>query len=144
MEVGRVVEVRGDLARVEFNRRGACGNCSICTPLIGDMSKVAALASNPIGARVGDSVEVELTQGNIVAAAFIVYILPLIALFFGFGFGKWWAERVWGMASGQNAGLLLAAALFALAFFGIWLLNKRYASSKRYTIEIKRVVGGEP
>ena len=76
---GTVVAVNGKNAVVEVVCKSACGhNCTECgacnAPIINTE------AENPIGAVVGDKVEFCSSTSQILGAAFMLYIFPLIAV----------------------------------------------------------------
>lgn len=90
-----IVKKAGEQAEVAVIRESACGencaNCKAgCTP-----SETVIFAENQLGAEVGDKVVLEMQDKNALKAAFIAYIIPLIALIvascvvssFGYGDG---------------------------------------------------------
>ena len=62
-----------------------------------------ARANNPIGAKPGDRVVVESASSQVLGAAVVVYLLPLLLLLGGYGLA-----RGVGAAAGFALGLLLA------------------------------------
>ena len=78
---------------------GDCGHCGGCT----DAQTVLARANNPIGAKPGDRVVVESASTQVLGAAVVVYLLPLLLLLGGYGLA-----RGVGAAAGFALGLLLA------------------------------------
>lgn len=78
-EQGIVIEVINDVAKVKVGRHSDCKNCGACP----GSDSVIVNASNKIGARPGQRVLFEVKEKNVLKAAFVVFILPLIALFIG-------------------------------------------------------------
>ena len=88
-----VVEVNGEYATVETSRRTMCdgcakgggcgGHCEI-TGLVASRGKMRAEVENKLGAKVGDTVEIESESGVILSYAALVFILPIAvcALFY--------------------------------------------------------------
>ena len=76
---GIVIAVTDNIARVKASRHSDCENCGACP---GDNALVMD-ASNPLGAAVGQKVLVKIAETNMLKAAFIVYIMPLIAVAVG-------------------------------------------------------------
>ncbi len=83
-----VVAVEGRIAWVEAQRQSVCGQCAAAkgcgTATLGKAfrrrpARIAAL--NPIGARVGERVVVGIRSRSLVQGAWMVYGLPLLALF---------------------------------------------------------------
>jgi sigma-E factor negative regulatory protein RseC len=87
---GVVIETSGDMAKVKSNRHGDCKNCGACP---GDNATVLDV-QNPLGAKPGQRVVFEIKEENMLKAAFVVYILPIIAIFLGSMFGAWLAPKL--------------------------------------------------
>ena len=100
----------GGRAEIAVKRKSACGHdCSKCGGGCSEMlvqSEVRAVASNPLGARPGDTVRVESRSGQVLWIAAVVYLLPLL-LFFVFCFA---GAAVTGS---ENTGLILGGVGFA-------------------------------
>ena len=78
-ETGIVIETSENKAKVKASRHGDCENCGVCP---GDNAMVVAV-QNPIRAKVGQRVAFEIQEAIMLMAAFVVYILPLLALMVG-------------------------------------------------------------
>lgn len=74
-EFGIVVEINGEMAKVKATRHGDCENCGSCP---GD-NAITLDVKNPLSAKLGQKVAFEIPQTNMLQAAFVVYVLPLIA-----------------------------------------------------------------
>lgn len=86
---GIVLEVVGDMAKVKTSRHNDCENCGACP----GNSAMVLDALNPVGAKPGQRVAIEVQEINMLKAAFIVYILPLIAVFIGAVLGNLFAQK---------------------------------------------------
>lgn len=80
-QIGIVEKTENDTAVVRIKRASACGeNCASCkggcTP-----TEQTVTAKNTVGAKTGDNVIISLETHDVLFAAFLVYILPLIVLF---------------------------------------------------------------
>lgn len=84
---------------------GACAGCSAKPP-----QEILALASNPIGAKPGDFVEVEPSNRRNISASVVVFLLPCVGLGLGYALG------MGPLHLGEIASLLPAAAGLALGF----------------------------
>ena len=96
-----VLEVKGNMAKVKASRHSDCENCGACP----GNNAIILDALNPIGAKIGERVNVEVKQVNMLKAAFIVYILPLIAACAGAFAGNYMAgpeaiEPIWYQVGG--------------------------------------------
>lgn len=77
---GTVRKTDGKTAYIVIKRESACGeNCANCGGCKNKTNEIAA--SNEINAKPGDTVTVEMEDGRVLMAAFMVYILPLIIFF---------------------------------------------------------------
>lgn len=83
---GIVIEDIGEgMVKVKASRHGDCKNCGLCP----GADAMVVDARNPIGAKPGQHVIFEIKQVNMLKAAFVVYILPLLAAFLGAVIGGW-------------------------------------------------------
>lgn len=80
MEIlGKVVQTSGDLAQVVIVRDTACGHsCTSCGAC--QNREMLIEAENPLRLQVGDMAYVEVSDKPPYAAAFVVYILPLLLI----------------------------------------------------------------
>ena len=76
---GIVLEVTGSIAKVKASRHSDCENCGSCP---GNTSIVVE-ALNKAGANPGQRVAIEIREVNMLKAAFVVYMGPLLAAFVG-------------------------------------------------------------
>ncbi|NOY78112.1 MAG: SoxR reducing system RseC family protein [Calditrichaeota bacterium] len=108
-ETGIIREVHGDEAVVELTPVSSCSSCalhSVCNP--SEVEKPVLTATNPIHAREGDWVKLEMNPGAAITSAFLIFIFPLLGLAVGY---------VAGHAFGRLAeiiGSVLGFALFLL------------------------------
>jgi sigma-E factor negative regulatory protein RseC len=63
------------MAKVKASRHSDCENCGSCP----GNTAIVVEALNPVGAQRGQRVALEVKEVNMLKAAFIVYMLPLIA-----------------------------------------------------------------
>lgn len=79
---GEVVEKKGELVTVVFERPEACTNCNGC------LSKQCINVELPGQAEIGDSVEVSLPDHNVIGASAIAYLIPLAMMLAGLFLGS--------------------------------------------------------
>ncbi|UCE19378.1 MAG: SoxR reducing system RseC family protein [Gemmatimonadota bacterium] len=142
-EIGRVYEYGEgcDVVRVEIEGKGACQNCAsrnVCVPF-GGTNRMVTEAMNEKGARPGDLVRIEMRPKSTVMAAFLLYLLPVVALFIGYALGA--------SATGEEK-YGIGAGLFLLVFsFGVLkALNAFFSKGKRFkpvVVEIIRRGGAD-
>ena len=79
-EEGLIIEIfDNNIAKVKVGRHNECKNCGACP---GDNSLVIE-AKNPIRAKAGQRVSFQMKDTNMLMAAFVVYIVPLVAVVIG-------------------------------------------------------------
>lgn len=96
----RVQKVYEDgTAQVMHIRQSACsGDCHKCSGCGAAQETLLLTAKNPIGASVGELVVIESQSGPVLAAAAVLYILPLALFFLGYLAGSllWGKGPLWG------------------------------------------------
>ena len=108
-----VVASKKQDAQVEIRRTSVCDGCRGCS--VGKEGKpLRVWAKNPINAKVGQVVEIELRAKTFLSATLIAYGLPLLAFLIGVG------------------------AMFT-CFLCIHLFTKREEINKKYSSRIVRV-----
>lgn len=124
----RVTRCNGDgTAQVIHIRQSACsGDCHKCSGCGAAQETLLLTAANPIGAQPGDDVVLTSETGPVLAAAAILYVLPLVLFFGGFLAGK----LLW------NAGGLWGCIAFVLGIVFSVFYDRRMAKKKKtvYTI----------
>ncbi|MDR3595318.1 SoxR reducing system RseC family protein [Clostridium sp.] len=107
-EQGLVIEVNNDVAKIKVGRHSDCKNCGACP---GNES-IIIRANNKIGAKPGQRVIFEVKETNFLGATFIVFVLPLIALFIGVMLGEFIGKSLGlNIPMFQIAGGIIALAL---------------------------------
>ncbi|HWR40469.1 MAG TPA: SoxR reducing system RseC family protein [Patescibacteria group bacterium] len=106
---GIVLEVIGDMAKVKASRHNDCDNCGACP---GNTAIVVEMR-NPVGARKGQFVAFEIKQVGMLQAAFVVYVLPLVAVVAGviagwYAAGKYGGDVLWYQVGGGFWAFLLS------------------------------------
>ncbi len=112
-ERGTVIAGRGDLVDVTVTPSGACGGCSVCSRREGGELVLTGVI-DPLGARVGDTVEVEIPEGVRSRAAFAIYVVPVAGLFVGYLAGDLLSRALGGASDLAGAGGAVAGLAMAL------------------------------
>ncbi len=96
-------------AQVLRVRQSACsGDCHQCSGCGAAQQKMLVKANNPIGAQPGDRVVIQAESKQVLKAAVMLYILPVLLFIGGYLAGEWlWQNGIWL----SLAGLLLGFAL---------------------------------
>ena len=110
-------------AQVILIRQSACsGDCHKCSGCGAAQETLLLDARNPIGAKPGDLVSIEAKSGPVLAAAAIMYLLPLVLFLTGYAVGMRW-----------NLGALTGGICFVLSI-GIAVAYDRLVVKKRETV----------
>lgn len=127
---GIVLDVFDGMAKVKASRHSDCENCGNCP----GSNAIVVDALNPLGAQRGQRVEIEVKQVNMLKAAFIVYMLPLIAAVAGGVAGTYLANS---QMSPDPAWYQIGGGIIA---FGLSLIYIRYFDRNARTNDKMRPV----
>jgi sigma-E factor negative regulatory protein RseC len=123
-KTGTVIQTDNNTAVVEIMRANACGeNCVMCKAACTTTHQTVN-ANNEIKATVGDMVRIEMSDKNVLLAAFFVYIVPVFTLITGYILIGW---------SGAVIG-------FVIPLLILKSLDKRL--TKRYTATVTKIIRG--
>ncbi|MCK4422836.1 MAG: SoxR reducing system RseC family protein, partial [Candidatus Omnitrophica bacterium] len=113
-ETGVVLRLMDDsTAEVKIKKKSACNKCNLCRDTGHDFMVTRVL--NTLGARPGDSVGLEISSAKTMAAAGLIFIVPVIALIAGLGLGD-----VLGRGYGlQKAEIHLISLISGIVFLGL-------------------------
>ncbi|MDD6484834.1 MAG: SoxR reducing system RseC family protein [Clostridiales bacterium] len=125
-QIGTVERTDGEYAEVRIKRQSACGgNCAGCGGCGGREQVVKA--RNKAGAKVGDTVALEMDSGKVIGAAAAVYIVPLGVLAAAF--------MVFNRKMGEGSSILASLAVMALLYVFIALASRKIKNKYRLVIE---------
>ena len=114
-------------AQVICIRESACsGDCHKCSGCGAAKEAILLTAENPIGAGVGDFVNIRSETGPVLKAAAVLYMLPLVLFFAGYALA----------AALDQSGALFGALAFMLSIVLIVVYDRRMAKKENtiYTI----------
>ncbi len=107
-------------AQVEIKCADLCATCGLCAKLSSfskENKNVSAI--NNIGARVGDVVEINIPDSQILKSSLILFLLPVGAFFAGYFVGAM-VSKGWG--------LIMALLFLAFSFILIKLYDNSFKS----------------
>ena len=120
------------LAEVAVTRGTACGsNCGNCESCA-FQNELKAIAKNTVHATPGEKVVIESVSSRIFSAAFLLYIVPFIALFIGYAIAA-----VNALSEGMC--ILVSFAAFALAVAVVVVCQRINKRKKPITFEITQL-----
>lgn len=145
-ETGTVVETADGTALVLVERGSACHGCAaqgVCHTL-GGGSDARVTVKNDLNAKAGDVVELCIRESSLVSASFIVYMVPVAALFAVAALAGCLARRWgWDPEASSAAGAVVG---LVLSLFGIRLFHPvldRYEALKPSITRIVREKHGD-
>ncbi|MBN7772415.1 SoxR reducing system RseC family protein [Clostridium aminobutyricum] len=133
-EDGIIIETcKENMAKVKLGRHNDCKNCGACP---GDNTLIIE-AQNLIGAKSGQRVILEVKETNMLVAAFVVYIVPLLAILAGVMIGHEIAVKLgYSIQSFEIGGGIFA---FLLSVLNIKVFDKFAHNSKKMQPTITRI-----
>ncbi len=138
---GTVIDVGEKTAKVRVERTSACASCHDCAGkdachaefLLSDSGKtVCVTAFNDVGAKVGDTVEVETDDRPLAWLSFVTFVLPFL-----FAFACWFAAKAFGQGTDVCA---LSATVGLVVSFAVLSLAANAYSRKRVRICIGKII----
>ena len=127
-QIVRVKKIYEDgTAQVICIRESACsGDCHKCSGCGAAKEAILLTVENPIGAGVGDLVNIRSETGPVLKAAAVLYMLPLVLFFAGYALA----------AALDQSGALFGALAFVLSIVLIVVYDRRMAKKENtiYTI----------
>jgi len=114
-------------AEIIHVRESACsGDCHKCSGCGAAKETMIIRADNLIGAEVGDFVTLSSDSGEVLKAAVVVYLVPLVLFFLGYALGVW---------IGWSGGIMGGIG-FALGVLGTIAMDRHIAKNRKtvYTI----------
>ncbi|MEW6258400.1 MAG: SoxR reducing system RseC family protein [Thermodesulfobacteriota bacterium] len=133
------IESKG-LALVKTVRSSACESCSARHSCSGQDagSEMEVEAVNVADASVGDRVQIAIESKTLLSAAFLLYVLPIVAMAIGAALGDDWGPKL-GYDPTLTS-IVLGMGAFVVAFCIVrWHANRK-ASGNAYRPRIVRVV----
>lgn len=126
--------IDAETAEISVRRQTACDGCrSSCSGCSSD-KVITALAYNRIAAAVGDHVIVHSRTEKIIKTAAFVYLIPLVALFTGYGISS---------AFSSDEKLSVAAGMFSffLGLLTVAVFGRASRNKNRIACEIREITG---
>jgi len=138
-KAGVVISVERNVAKVEIQKHSSCSNCSACK--LGDEnSSLVAEVYNQIGAKVGQTVYIDMESKQVLSAAFIVYIIPLFSLLAGIMLASTILNTIGIMKNADIYSAIVGFFMMTASFVIIRLKDKKFKSSGKYLPMITEVV----
>ena len=138
-----VLEIKGDNALISVRRssmcegcekQGGCGSSCAAGELLGAEKTMTAWASNEIGARVGDTVEVETESTTVLRYAAVVFLFPILLFYLFYLIGtSLGMEETAAMLFGLAVGSVISAVV-------VWIVDRIKQKKGKHDIRITRIL----
>ncbi len=128
-EKAKVISIENNVLTCVLQRSDACGDCHACD-ISENKKEMILTAYNQCDAKVGETVEIELSTKAMMTATVIMYVVPLITMFLGFLIGNQFSETF---------SFTLGIVFLVITYLIIRLFNKRIDKNK-YMASAIRVV----
>lgn len=137
IEEGIIVETYKQIAKVRFNKSIACVHCKVgCIESGGSM---IAEAQNPLGAKVGDNVRLELNSKLALRVILIVLGFPLLMLVLGVIVTNLLISTIYGIES-QIISITGGILLLILAFIPVKIYERHVKNSGHCSLTIVEII----
>lgn len=136
IEVARVVSVNRNRAIVQIMNEESCGTgCASCKGC-SVVSPTHVEAENTIGAKVGQIVRIERNSNAYLKSLILVFVLPVVLLFIGVGFG-YRISALTGFSIYKDwFGVVSGIAFWGISFLIVRLIDKRVKLASRVEFKI--------
>jgi sigma-E factor negative regulatory protein RseC len=139
-EEGVVESISQRKAVVRIQTGGRCQSCGsreACGVSGGRAMQIDL--DNELGARVGDRVEVSLPTRSLMKLAFLLYLLPVLALILGAYLGKWMGNEIFHIES-DIVSIISGGAAMALVFLGLRRVDRRLHDTSDFRPRMTRIL----
>lgn len=141
-KAGVLLSVDKNIAIVEIQKHSSCSNCSGCK-LGYDNSALEAEVYNEIGAKVGELVYIDMESKQVLFAAFIMYVIPLISLLAGIIGTNAILNAIEVTDNTDIYSAIVGFLFMAASFIIIKIKDKKFKSSGKYLPVITRILNEE-
>lgn len=117
-DIGRVISVDGNHARVEIQRGGGCGSCAMRGFCFKKGEPAVFEVQTDIPLKEGDLVDIEIAASTRVGSALLIFGLPLLLMFLGFLIARVYLNELLSIG--------IAFAAMALSFVVVGSIDKKY------------------
>ena len=126
VEEGRVVELFGDVARVELEASSACSDCSMAGLCHLTREGVRTIEAEVVsGVQVGSRVRVEMQKGQLLRGSILLFVIPAFAFVIGAGVGQ-------AVASSIAVPVAMGFGFLGATYLALHLLDRRIARKYKH------------
>ena len=141
IEEGVVTGIEESFALVKVVRKAACAHCpSAGSCHIESNRAMLVRAQNVAGAQIGQRVKLSIPPGSVLAASFLLYLVPLFGLVFGAVFGKLVVAPLFVNLSSELLAAGIGLLTMAGVFFGIRFYDRHRRQKEKYVPKIIQII----
>lgn len=133
-----VIDEHGDQAKIQIIRSSACAHCRGCSIGSSEKKEVHLWAKNPLKAKPGQTVEVELTKTAFFKATILAYLVPLIAFIVGLIIGYQLTNPF--KITQEIFALIIGILFMSISFMVNYLMNDRFEKSGKFVSKIVNIL----
>ncbi|KJR43644.1 Positive regulator of sigma(E), RseC/MucC [Candidatus Magnetoovum chiemensis] len=138
-EIGKITAVEGITAKVAVERKSACDQCKEGFCIVSeDSAEIEAL--NPLYAQVGQKVRVVTKPYSYLKGTFIIYGLPVIALFFGAIAGKFYLIKYFNDIDSEVLSALGGVFALLISLIIVKLISRKLEKTTEYKPVIEEII----
>lgn len=139
-DTGVVTKAEGLTATVLVQKRGACEGCTATGTCKVTQDGMEIEALNPVQAKAGQTVKINIKSITYLKGTMLVYGLPLVALIAGAVIGKNIGEEYFKSFDSDLSAAILGFASFFLAFLFARVFSKKAESKTEYKPVIEEII----
>ncbi len=142
IEVGKIIELYDEKAKVRIERHSLCSKCTNNCHLAGEnheKENIEVMVDNVLGAREGQLVKLEMSEGSLVIASLIIYLIPLAALILGYFVGNLLVPLS-SLKNGESSGIIGSIVFLLLSFLLVKYFDKIMGRKERYQPKIIKII----
>lgn len=137
---GYIVEIVDErTAKLKMQRHSACAACGKCQTS-SEKKDILVEVDNSIGAKVGDHVEVNMENVNVLKATAIAYVLPLLGLLCGTIITYFVLTSMNTVSYVEAISAIVGFVVMALVFLMIRKNDSKFRESRKYIPVIKKII----
>jgi len=120
---GKVIEIQGELARVQIAKSSQCAGCTSCD-IFDTRGPRELQARNEIQAKPGDFVKIEVAPSQVIGNSLFIFIFPIIAMMLGYWLGS--KSATFFKITEEMAGIAGSLGFLGISFLIIFLYDRFY------------------
>jgi len=136
-EIGIVRDTVEGMVVVGIEQNSRCQACGMCSNIDGRERRLTAYTDETF--QVGERIQVCIEGKNLLLAAFIIYMVPLLDMFIGYFAGYYLTRKFWNPDMSSMIAGLSGGIFFVLSFLFSRQLNKKWERNNKTMITLKRI-----